>query len=91
MNDRPNLDLELMDRVFGMITNERDRQVSKWGKQEHSDLRWYAILGEEFGEIGKSLCEGVDPTEEIVHLLAVGVAWLEHKITDAGRPQEEGR
>jgi hypothetical protein len=46
--------------------------------------KWYAILGEEFGEVGKALCErmyaiGPNPEyrEELIHVAAVAVAMIE--------------
>lgn len=36
--------------VLLKISNERDRQESKWGPQSHDPNTWLAILGEEVGE-----------------------------------------
>lgn len=40
------------------VRSERENQILKWGTQEHNPEMWYAILGEEFGEIGKEIAEG---------------------------------
>lgn len=65
--------------VIVALFAERKRQYEKWGEQNHDDLVWYAILGEEFGEIGKALIEG--PTEdieaEVTHVCAVAFQWRE--------------
>ena len=36
--------------VFNLVDEERNRQDSKWGTQDHSQQAWVGILGEEFGE-----------------------------------------
>lgn len=82
-----------MQKVLASIATERERQDKKWGQQDHDPLEWYAILGEEFGEIGKALCEraaelrsGYDivaslkadqARDELIQLAAVAVAMLE--------------
>ncbi len=60
------------------INEERTKQNAKWGVQNHIDLYWYAILGEEFGEVGRSILENktVDPTE-LIQVAAVAAAWYE--------------
>ena len=49
---------EGIGRVLKLVRSERERQITKWGPQTNTPLEWYAILGEEFGEIGKALAEG---------------------------------
>ena len=62
------------------VEQERNAQDAKWGEQNHPNLLWLGILGEEFGEVSKALIEG-DPIdhvrEELVQVAAVCVAWLE--------------
>ena len=68
------------------ISDELDRQDAKWGPDRtHSDEWWYAILGEEFGEVGKAMLEHhfdypqADPRDtrrEVVQLVCVGLQWL---------------
>ena len=81
------------DQVLTLILAERVRQFEKWGRQDHEPALWYAILGEEFGEVGKEICEAAAEFSreqqtagwlhlcslktELVHLLAVGTAMLE--------------
>jgi len=39
------------------IGTECAAQIKKFGEQGHHPLYWYAILGEEVGEVGKALVE----------------------------------
>jgi len=61
------------------IADERDRQDTKWGEQNHSDERWLAILTEEVGEASRDILEDKpDSLEvELQQVAAVAVAWLE--------------
>jgi len=43
--------------ALNLISAERALQDVKWGQQNHNPMLWYAILGEEFGEVGKEICE----------------------------------
>jgi hypothetical protein len=68
------------------VENEIWRQDEKWGPDRtHADEWWYAILGEEFGELGKALLEKHFHYEgaradyikaELVQVVAVGIQWL---------------
>jgi len=67
--------------------DELERQFGKWGVQSHAQAHWYAILGEEFGEVGKAICEialsnTTDLTtenlrEELIQVAAVALAAVE--------------
>lgn len=46
-----------MMAVVGEVVGERRRQDGKWGVQNHSPTNWLPILSEEFGEVGRALCE----------------------------------
>jgi len=59
------------------IEKERVRQDEKWGEQNHSDLKMYAILGEEFGEVGKAILEDTDLKNELIQVASVCMMWLE--------------
>ena len=74
------------------IHAERHRQEEKWGQQDHSPERWYTILGEEVGEVGKAINEAYDNyrlkgkpgkqawkdyRDELVQVAAVAVAAIE--------------
>ncbi len=76
---------------LGCVSMERIKQDAKWGKQNHDNYKWLAILSEEFGEAGKALCEMIptgkpkylkqaclDNLEyELIQIAAVCVAWVE--------------
>ena len=77
--------------ILDCINNERLKQDAQHGKNVLSDLEFYAILGEEFGEAGRALCHAhvppidnsivkaaVDNLEyELIQIAAVCVAWIE--------------
>ena len=71
------------NEIFGMISEERQRQIDKWGDNSSPDDPWIAILGEEFGEVCQAFLDvrhGL-PTdnlkEELIQVAAVAVKWLE--------------
>lgn len=68
------------------VLDERDRQDSKFGQQNHLDLTWLAILSEEVGEASQEILTNQfgsvgnghgDLREEVVHVAAVALAWVE--------------
>jgi hypothetical protein len=70
------------------VVNERLRQDRKWGEQNHINLQWNIILGEEYGEVQKALVEDEfrglsvasrsdEIREELVQTAAVALAWIE--------------
>ena len=50
-------DTDVMDSVIADVAHERFRQENKWGPQHHSKERWFAILGEEVGEVANTILE----------------------------------
>jgi len=87
----------LRERVLAEINTERDRQEVKWGRQDHQPERWLSILGEEFGEVCKAICEASFPgypttgywsqyRKELIHVAAVAAAMAE--CFDRGRAVE---
>lgn len=67
--------------ILEEISIERERQLEKWGKQCHAMLYWLGILMEEVGEVSKAIIENEQYAkirEELIQVVAVGVAWLEH-------------
>lgn len=74
-----------MNKVLLEIQDERVRQEAKWGEQNHEMSDYYTILGEEFGEVGKAICESKlqkivhthEIRKELVQLAAVAVAMAE--------------
>ena len=81
-NDDTYFDAQL--EVLGDLMNERDRQDAKWGEQNHDDMIWTAILGEEFGEACQAALHdrfggshAGTLRDELVHVAAVTVQWIE--------------
>lgn len=81
----------MLETVIGDVVLERHRQDKKWGIQRHSFLRWYAILGEEVGEVAEALQQGMksakntdadDLYKELIQVAAVAVAFAEHVLED---------
>ena len=84
-------------KAFGLVEAERDRQDAKWGPpsalpRHRTAERWFAILGEENGELAEAVTEvsayienGYEvPDEwkdalrkELVETAAVCLSWLE--------------
>ena len=72
--------------ILAELFIERQRQESKWGRQNHLPEGWLAILGEEFGEVSKAICEfrlqnrfsaGPEIRYELIQVAAVAVAMIE--------------
>lgn len=58
------LEARKMLAVFDDIRAERQRQDERWGAdRQHPDMLWYTILGEEYGEVGRAILEGLDGTK----------------------------
>ncbi|MDM1294290.1 hypothetical protein HX021_08260 [Sphingobacterium sp. N143] len=67
--------------------SECDRQLDKWGVQNHNPLMWHAILGEEFGEVAKEVVEySFDVSkiyrlkkmrEELIQVAAVAISFVD--------------
>ena len=53
-----NKDLELKTKgLWELVLAENERQIEKWGIQDHQILEWMLILGEEVGELNKAVLE----------------------------------
>ena len=72
------------NRALDDVLDERSRQNEKWGEQNHDDLYWLAVAGEEFGELAQAILhtqsggKAAGTTRaELVQLVAVGLQWLE--------------
>lgn len=71
--------------VLCEVEDERYRQEKKWGKQNHPVEDYYTVLAEEFGEVGKAICEFRlqkkgsldDIRAELIQTAAVAVAMVE--------------
>ena len=81
------------------IKEERQYQDTKWGEQNHHPSVWVSIMGEEFGEMCKSLNEYMfeqdvnhfdDMQKEAIQVAAVVVAMLEcfDRMGDRHRPEK---
>ena len=68
--------------ILQEVMDERARQDAKWGEQNHHPAWWLSILGEEFGEVCKAVCENNDTgkgsyREELIQVAAVAVSMIE--------------
>lgn len=73
--------LQGIDPVLAEVKRKREKQLEKWGTQQHDPMMWYAILGEEFGEVGKEIAEShvkefdvAAYRKELLHTAAVALA-----------------
>jgi hypothetical protein len=68
-------------KFFKLVEEERERQDTLWGKQEHGDFTWTAILMSEIGDLHKALLreddDGID--KELVHCASVLIAMYENR------------
>lgn len=80
----------MIESVFELVKEERQRQDAKWGLQSHPANIWSVIIGEEYGEVCQEIWNMYTASEpeklyeamvkyktELVHMVAVGVAALE--------------
>lgn len=67
------------ERFQELVQLERERQKSKWHSVIHSPESWVTILGEEFGEVCRSVLEeDADSLRlELVQVAAVAQALFE--------------
>ncbi|RPG60768.1 MAG: hypothetical protein CBD51_000290 [Flavobacteriales bacterium TMED191] len=65
--------------IIEFFLNERSKQDSKWGEQNHDVFKWLAILGEEVGEINKAALENKydEIINELIQTGAVVIAMIE--------------
>jgi len=79
---------EKLGKVYAEVKAERIRQDELWGVQDHHPVEWLSILGEEFGEVSKAVCEahfkGYESTgnwdnyrTELIQVAAVAVSMVE--------------
>lgn len=66
------------DNVLQLIHAECQRQLEKWGQQEHQDGEWLLILQEEIGEACERALnrDRIGEGAELVQAAAVIVSWL---------------
>ena len=69
------------DRIVRLVWAERRRQDELWGANRNLlPQTWLAILTEEVGEVARCTLDADEEPrtdEELVQVIAVGVAWLE--------------
>jgi len=72
LQDKPDRDTTILLEIVA----ERERQLEKWGPQEHSVDRWLVILMEEVGEACVAAFKGdwVNFRDELIQVAAVAVA-----------------
>jgi len=65
--------------IMSQVISERERQHIMWGEQNHDPAYWLSILGEEFGEVCRAVCEknNANYREELIQLAAVAVQMVE--------------
>ena len=77
-----------MDSIIKEIINEREKQDTKWGEQNHQPIEWVSILTEEVGEVAKAALEShfkhkekdhsyKEYRKELVQVAAVALAMIE--------------
>lgn len=78
-----------MKNIFEEINDERRKQDTKWGIQNHKPIEWIANLTEEVGEASKAALKGhlkncywdltllKEYREELIQVVAVAVAMIE--------------
>ena len=82
------MDMIITKSVLKEVLDERINQENKWGEQNHHPAEWLSILGEEFGEVCKAVCEahftGYNSTgnwdnyrKELIQVAAVTVSMIE--------------
>ncbi|WP_025184035.1 MazG-like family protein [Leptospira kirschneri] len=74
------------EKILSEINQERDRQDSRWGEQNHRPIEWIPILGEEVGEVNKAALESYfsggikdysEYRKELIQVAAVAIAMIE--------------
>jgi len=74
----------VQNTVIDKVLEERERQNSQWGQQNHTDFVWLAILSEEVGEVSQATLHDQfgghasgTVEEELIQTAAVAIQWLE--------------
>ena len=74
------LQLSASPPILHEILKENNRQLEKWGIQDHYGTEWLAILTEEVGELAKAilehdrgLCTSKDVMKEAVQVSTVAI------------------
>jgi len=71
--------------VLSEVNKEHEKQISKWGVQNHTPIEWLSILGEEVGEVNKAVQEAYfkhgtgtyeDYRKELIQVAAVACSMV---------------
>lgn len=75
-----------MEKITKEALQECQRQLDKWGVQDHHPVIWNSILMEEVGEVSKEVNEftfsgKIDDLkkmrEELIQVIAVGISFVD--------------
>lgn len=78
-NELTTTEKQVEEQILDAVKHERRNQDRKWGINWNlTDYAFYAILGEEFGEVGKAINERdlANLKEELIQVAAVAVRHL---------------
>jgi NTP pyrophosphatase (non-canonical NTP hydrolase) len=71
-------------QALNAVIFERERQLKKWGEQNHPSYTWLAILSEEVGEMAQAMLHTEfggyakgKVKEEAIHVAAVALQLVE--------------
>ena len=76
----------MIEEILEEVRQERIRQDARFGwPRKHSPEWWFVILGEEFGEVARDVCERAfeegryrdNMREELIQVAAVAIAAIE--------------
>jgi NTP pyrophosphatase (non-canonical NTP hydrolase) len=74
------------DDLLKLVVEENERQLEKWGFQNHDPFRWFTFLAEEVGELAAEIADNAwdrkDATDATVAIEAIQVATLALKIAE---------
>ena len=79
--------LRKLPSLIKSVVYEHERQIAKWGIQEHSHFTWMAFLTEEVGELAEAMSEYEFRGESTASIYreAIQVATLALKIAEMSR------
>lgn len=82
--------MNINQETINSIQEERTRQHAKFGLDPiATDIESAIVMGEEFGEICRAICQGKDKTEiqkEVKELAAVCIAYLDGDLHFGNKP-----
>lgn len=101
--DIPQKEFITRHEALQRVNQERDRQDTKWGEENHAPQFWTGILGEEYGEYCQAVNETVfyngaeerkkggyeNMMKELTHVAAVAVGAMEALMRERARKEEE--